>query len=190
MQIDQEYEVVRLDGDHDPLREHPQNPRQGNVEAIDESIETSGWYGAVIAQKSTGYILAGNHRYRAAVARGATEIPVIWRDVDDETAVRILLGDNKIADLGGYDEELLATLLDSLDSLEGTGYSDVMARAEAVEAGGDEDDDVPEDRYEPEFGIMLVCESEEHQEALYEWLSEVMTRDLPGDAPTMRVVAV
>ena len=48
------------------LKQHPQNPRRGNVEAIKQSIETSGFFGAIIVQKSTGYILAGNLRSRVA----------------------------------------------------------------------------------------------------------------------------
>lgn len=48
------------------LRKHPSNPRQGNLEAIKESIAVNGWHGVVVAQRSTGYILAGNHRWEAA----------------------------------------------------------------------------------------------------------------------------
>ena len=44
------------------LRPHPRNPRRGDVDAIEESIAENGFYGCVVAQRSTGYILAGNHR--------------------------------------------------------------------------------------------------------------------------------
>ncbi len=44
---------------------HPKNPRKGNVDLIIESIEENGFYGALIVQKSTGYILTGNHRFVA-----------------------------------------------------------------------------------------------------------------------------
>jgi len=175
MQVDQEYEVVRLGGDEDALREHPQNPRRGDVEAIDESIRVSGWYGAIVAQRSTGYILAGNHRFRAAVARGATEIPVIWRDVGDEAAVRILLADNKTADLGGYDEETLTALLDGLETLEGTGYGrDAVQEAEEEDAAEetDEEPEVPDDKYTPQWAVMVLCESESHQAEVYGRLAE------------------
>lgn len=53
------------------IRPHPQNPRKGDVRSIGRSIEAHGFYGRVIVQKSTGYILAGNHRYIAAVESGA-----------------------------------------------------------------------------------------------------------------------
>ena len=47
------------------LKLHPRNPRKGNVESIRESIEHNGWYGAVLVQKSTGYIIAGNHHIKS-----------------------------------------------------------------------------------------------------------------------------
>lgn len=65
----QRYEPkVRLDR----LATHPENPRQGDVAAIAASIETNGFYGAVVAQKSSGHVLAGNHRLLAARERGDT----------------------------------------------------------------------------------------------------------------------
>lgn len=138
MNIDQDYEVVNIDGDHDPLKEHPQNPNRGDVAVIDESIDENGWYGAVIAQVGTGYILTGNHRYRAAKARGAKEIPVIWKDVDDEIAVKIMLGDNQIARRAQMDEETLNLLLDSLETTRGTGFDAILHPLEKELAGDEE----------------------------------------------------
>lgn len=112
--------------DLDTLRPHPENPKSGDTEAIAESIETNGLYRPLYAQKSTGYILAGNHTYHAALELGATTLPVIWLDIDDQTARRILLADNRTADLGRYDDALLVELLlaiDQTDSLTGTGYT-------------------------------------------------------------------
>jgi len=115
----------------DALSEHPRNPNQGDVWSIQSSIEANGFYGAVVAQKSSGHILAGNHRYRAAKEAGAASIPVIWLDVDDRQALKILLADNRTAELAHRDEEALATLLQELsadEDLLGTGYD-----AEAVD---------------------------------------------------------
>ena len=202
MKIDQTYEVVRIDGDHDPLKEHPQNPRLGDEEVIDESISVNGWYGAVVAQKATGYILAGNHRYRVAKKKGATEIPVIWKDVDDDTALKILLVDNKSADMGDYDEAVLEELLASLETLDGTGY--ILASAqekieeeakpkEEVEPEFELDpDEIPDDVHTPQYGVMIVVESEEEQRQLYEWLIPyVEEKGEPGfENAKLRVVAV
>lgn len=108
------------------LKQHPDNPRQGDIGAIVESIRTNGWYGTVIAQKSTGHVLAGNHRLEAARQLGIETVPVVWLDVDDDRARRILLVDNRTNDLAAYDDRALAELLTEMagdpEQLLGTGY--------------------------------------------------------------------
>ena len=104
---------------------HPSNPRQGDVGAIIQSIEANGWYGTLVAQISTGHVLAGNHRLQAAIHCGLDRVPVHWVDVDDDTAHRILLADNRTTDLATYDEHALADLLVEMGktgNLDGTGY--------------------------------------------------------------------
>lgn len=105
---------------------HPKNPRQGDIGAIHQSIEANGWYGAIIVQASTGHVIAGNHRLQAAIHAGATKVPIIELDVDDKTALRILLTDNRTSDIATNDDDALAALLRELNAtplgLDGTGY--------------------------------------------------------------------
>lgn len=105
---------------------HPRNPRDGDVGAIVESIEANGFFGTLVAQTSTGYVLAGNHRLQAAIHVGLDKVPVHWVDVDDETATRILIADNRTSDLARNDDDVLAELLREIavadDGLSGTGY--------------------------------------------------------------------
>lgn len=121
-------QVTHLLVDIDEVKRHPDNPREGDVDAIVESIEVNGFIAPVIVQKSTGYIVAGNHRYEALLALGETRIPVIQVDVDDQMAKRYLIADNRTSDLGRYDEQaLVAALLDLQASeigLAGTAYTD------------------------------------------------------------------
>lgn len=108
------------------VSQHPNNPRNGDVEAIAESIEINGFVAPVIAQKSTGHILAGNHRYQALYMLQSQVIPVIWVDIDDTAAKRYLLADNRTSDLGIYDNSALVEILAELDvedSLLGSGYT-------------------------------------------------------------------
>ena len=81
------------------IRVHPENARQGDIGAICQSIEHNGFFGACVVQESTGYILVGNHRYQAAAYSGASTVPAIFVDVDDERALKILLVDNRTNDL-------------------------------------------------------------------------------------------
>jgi len=109
----------------DRLTPHPDNPRQGDIGAITQSIEQNGWYGTLVAQHSTGHVLAGNHRLQAARQLGIESLPVWWVDCDDTQARRILLADNRTNDLATYDNDLLTELLAGLastDDLLGSGY--------------------------------------------------------------------
>ena len=75
----------------DSVRPHPQKVNKGNSEALTESIQVNGFYGFIVVQQSTGYILGGSERHRVAKEQGATHIPVTYITVDDPTALRILL---------------------------------------------------------------------------------------------------
>ncbi|MBS1702900.1 MAG: DNA modification methylase [Armatimonadetes bacterium] len=115
----QVYEVV----DVSAVCPHPRNARRGNIGAIRASLDENGFYGAIFAQKSTGYILRGNHTYLASVQNGLAQVAVVWVDVDDDRALRILLADNRTSDLATYDTEALAALLSELEDLGGTGFN-------------------------------------------------------------------
>jgi hypothetical protein len=130
----------------DDLVLHPDNPRSGNVDAIAASIEQNGWYGVVVAQRSTRRVLAGNHRLLAARSIGVDTVPVYWLDVDDATASRVLLADNRLNDLATYNDEVLVDLLTRQvddDNLLGTGYTqddvdDLVAMLTVADDVGDQ----------------------------------------------------
>lgn len=104
------------------------------MEKIGASIETNGFYGTIVAQKSTGYVLAGNHRLLAAKAAGAKTLDVAWVDVDDDRALRIMLVDNKSSDDASNDEAALGALLEELSAtelqLDGTGFDALLPEDE------------------------------------------------------------
>lgn len=109
------FDLVEIDS----LLPHPLNPRSGDVGAIQTSIEQNGWFGAVVAQVSTRYILAGNHRVQAAREAGIDKVPVCWVDCDDRRAIKILLADNRTNDVATYNEKELAQLLKDVNSMQG-----------------------------------------------------------------------
>jgi DNA modification methylase len=133
-----------FDAPIDTLQTHPMNANQGDVGAIHESIEANGFYGRALVQKSTGYILIGNHRFRAAVANGSDVLPVEVIDVDDATALRIMEADNAIAHKSTYDNEQraynLKTILEHFGTLTGSGadeadLDDILASIQKYKAG-------------------------------------------------------
>lgn len=120
---------------HDAKR-HPDNAWQGDVESIVESMQANGVYRPIIVQASTGYILAGNHTWEALLHENQRLAPMVRVDVDDDTARRILLADNRTAQRGRYDEgDLLALLQEASDStmgLIGTGWEEPELQALAA----------------------------------------------------------
>lgn len=98
------------------VRPHPRNANMGDTDAIIESIQVNGFTAPVLVQRSTGFIVAGNHRYAALHELGADQIPVIWLDLDDEQALRYMVADNRSTRLGKDDLALLSDILNDLNS--------------------------------------------------------------------------
>ncbi len=105
----------------------PGNPRHGDVEAIAESLRRFGQRKPVVIDPD-GVILAGNHLYQAALLLGWEEMAFAnTDDLSPEDRQAYVLADNRLSDLGGYDNDALAAQLreaaDLPDGLDGTGYS-------------------------------------------------------------------
>lgn len=110
----------------DALTPHECGVNEGDLGAIIESVGANRFYGAILAQKSSGKIIAGKHRWIAAKDKGLVLVPVIWADVDDAAALRIMLADNRTARLGTDNQadlaQLLQDILSDAGTLTGTGY--------------------------------------------------------------------
>ena len=128
----------------------PGNPKIGDTQAIRESVRRfGGQYRSVCvrekdeaAGRPRRVILAGNHTCQALGAEGYAAARCDVIECSDDEARRINAADNKLADLGTYDDELLIALLTSFEGdFEGTGYraedlDDLLARG----PGGPPDD--------------------------------------------------
>ena len=111
----------------DSVQQHPENYNNGDLDAIVESIEVNGMYRPVYVQQSTGYIVAGNHTWLACKMLEATEIPVVYVDLNQHQARKILVADNQVAKLARPDDAQLLDLLDRIavdDGLAGTGFNE------------------------------------------------------------------
>lgn len=105
------------------LESYPTNPRRGDIEAIAQSLKAHGQYRPIVVQYGSNFILAGNHTYKAAKKLGWKKIKITYVEVDEETARKIVLADNRLTDLATYNEPLLKSLLTALPELEGTGFT-------------------------------------------------------------------
>ena len=171
------YEVVPIA----TIKPHPRNPRQGNLDAIKSSVDVNGFFGAVVANKRTGHILAGNHRYLAAKSLGHEDIPVVWVDVGEAEARRILLADNRTSDLGDYDSAVLASMLQGLHDdggLLGTGYEeeDLVRLLDELGHGFDDDNNTDPMLDDLEFRIIIECKSEGDQAEIMASLDQLQLK--------------
>lgn len=111
--------------DIDTVRPNPENENGNDTDAIVESIATSGFYGAVIADQD-GMLIAGHGRYAALQELGVDQIPVLFVEATAEQAARIRIADNRTTRLGRDDpalmEKTLTELLSTDLGLQGTGY--------------------------------------------------------------------
>lgn len=175
----------------DILKEFEGNPRKGNIKELKESLLANGQYKPIVVQKSTNAILAGNHLWKAAKELNWEEINVVFVDVDDKQAKKIVATDNRMADLGTYDAELLIDLLEDID-LNGTGYvpqdlDDLLAQLEeqtepewAVAGAESHHENVNQtptlseraDRYAERTVRLLMCEYPNNK---YIWVVEQLT---------------
>lgn len=122
------------------LTPYPGNPNIGDVEAVRASLRANGQYRTPVTRRlpDGGLQVLAGHTTRLAAIAEAMPLRVDVVDADDKTARRIVLADNRTAQLSHYDEDLLLAILDGGD-LEGTGW-DQAAYEELLQSGGPGDD--------------------------------------------------
>jgi hypothetical protein len=107
---------------------YPGNPRVSDVEALARSLTMNGQFRPLVVRKETREILGGNHTWKAATSLGWAKVKVTYVEgLTDEQAARIVLADNRYSDLASYNVPDLTALLDSLPTLDGTGYDTYTA---------------------------------------------------------------
>lgn len=150
------------------LKFYPGNARRGDIDLIADSLSKLGQYKPIVVN-ADGTILAGNHTVMAAQRLGWETIDVHRVDVDDETAKRIVLVDNKANDQSTYDVEELVNLLTELPSLDATGFTrdEVDELLETLDAL--EDEDIPEPPKDPQpegHNLLVECDNAEEQQRI------------------------
>lgn len=137
------------------LQPYGDNPRRGNIDMIASSLSEHGQYRPIVVNLGTKTgrefeVLAGNHTLAAADTLGWEEISVALVDVDEQTARKIVLVDNRSNDVATYDQAVLVDLLESLDGdLAGTGFDDEELADLIAHLRDDDLDDLEDEFGEP-----------------------------------------
>lgn len=123
------------------LNKYPGNPKDHDQGAIADSVDALGFFGAILAQERTQYILAGHGRWIDLRSRGVERGPVLWVKCNAEIARSIVLADNRISERGGWNDPALGSFLadhvrkGGAEALRGTGFDvdDVQDLARRLE---------------------------------------------------------
>ena len=95
----------------------PANARrhgERNLEAIIDSLKAFGQQKPIVVDRR-GIVVAGNGTLEAAKRLGWTEISVVRSDLDPTQSTAFGIADNRTAELADWDDEVLRSLLDSMD---------------------------------------------------------------------------
>jgi DNA modification methylase len=132
-----------------PWAKNARTHSDAQVAQIAGSIAAFGFNAPILVDSHSG-VIAGHGRLLAARQLGLEQVPVIVLDHLSEIQKRAyILADNKLAELGGYDDELLASQLaelrDAEIDLQLLGFGDDELRALLADADrGDVEADVEE----------------------------------------------
>lgn len=168
------------------LKPYPGNARRGNIDAIVDSLTHHGQYRPIVITQDN-VILAGHHVVQAAKRLGWKAVAAVQVDVTDQQAARIVIADNRIADLASYDESALLHLIENLPDLDGTGFgpADIAQLDQIIdgdlpapEPGTPKDPDPLSPTVALQLGPLYSCElSREGYDA---WLDTYFAHDSKG----------
>jgi DNA modification methylase len=139
-----------------PYARNPRTHSDAQVAQIAASIVEFGFTNPILVDTHAG-IIAGHGRLLAARKLGLEQVPIVVLDHLTETQKRAyLIADNRLAELAGWDEELLrgelAELRDADFNLDLIGFDDSeldRLLAEELTGGFTEEDAIPEPLEEP-----------------------------------------
>ena len=98
------------------IRPYEKNPRRNDeaVKYVAESIRQFGFKVPIVVD-SSGVIVAGHTRYKAAKELGLDSVPcIVADDLTEEQIKAVRLADNKVSEKAGWDFTLLEEELDGL----------------------------------------------------------------------------
>lgn len=123
-----------------PWGKNPRRAPDAAVQRVAASIQRFGFAAPILARRADGEIIAGHTRFAAAQRLGLDRVPVRYLDLDPADAHLLALADNRLTDLGEWDNPQLLELLGDLrqqgqDAAGVAGWTDAEIDALLKQAG-------------------------------------------------------
>lgn len=151
-----------VEKDIDELTPYENNPRKNDksVDYVANSISQFGFKVPIVID-SSGVIVAGHTRYKAAVKLKIETIPcIVADDLTDEQIKAFRLADNKAGESSQWDMDLLADELDGILDLDMSDFGFIDMDMPEDDLALDLDDNKPEPEKEMQTCHCPKCEFE------------------------------
>jgi ParB-like chromosome segregation protein Spo0J len=152
----------------DKLKPYENNARTHSPEQVDKlraSLREFGFVNPILIDSDYG-IIAGHGRLMAAQAEGMTEVPCVFVEhLTDAQKRAYILADNRLAELAGWNIELLQ--MELLDLEVNFDMSDFGFEIEPPS----ENKERIEANYDENISILVKCEDEAQAQALFDRLT-------------------
>ncbi len=134
----------------------------------------------VIVSRRSGMVVVGEGRARAAMLIPGCKVPVVEQDFESEAEeLAFLAADNQLPELSSRDRDATAALIARIKAaqpafnLAATGYAEAQIKKMmgALNAGNNKPEEKPFN-YKPQYGVIIVCDTEAAQEETYNALSQ------------------
>lgn len=147
------------------------NPRD-NEDAVDKvaaSLREFGFKQPIVVDKDN-IVIVGHTRLKAAKKLNMSEVPVLVADdLTDEQVKGYRLADNKTAEFAEWDADLLNFELDGIIDIDmgqfGFEVDDIIDGEPLSETDSNFN-------YVEQYGVIVMCESEDEQEKIYNKLTD------------------
>lgn len=153
------------------LRPYERNARKHPTKQIDllkNSLQEFGFTSPVLIDSEKS-VIAGHARLEAAKALGWEKVPTIrLTDLTEEQVKAYRLADNRIAEMGGWDFDLLEAEMDWLKEADFNLDLIGLGSLGSEELGMDEKE---ETEVEQEFLVIAECDDEQQQQQIAEMIT-------------------
>ena len=147
---------------------------------IEKSLDEFGNVDPIVWNKRTGNIVGGHQRFKILSSGLSSEdkLEVSVVDLDERKEKKLNIALNKIS--GDWNFPLLKSLIEDIDledfELDQIGFEmeEIKKMFAEVEENARQEEEANEedivDNYAPQYGVIVICNNESHQEEVYDFL--------------------